>query len=146
MELTKMSRSSVTILVTLSAFALLLVNLSSRRLPGLRSFVQTGYPHVSAATGRDAQQALATQSHFTPLASGWDTEVGLKLFVEEKERLAKAVTSHPEKIYTHEVLPLAPVRSAQPWFLQKGMTGKGVPNWEYATFLNFFQHLAGRRY
>ena len=79
------------------------------------------------------------------LPSGWD-ESGINIYREKKEELARIVTSDPNKVFTHEVLPLAPVRTAHAWFQKQKMNGQGPSEWEPETFVRFFNHLAGCRY
>lgn len=80
-----------------------------------------------------------------PLPSGWD-EKGNSLYRNEKQRLAEALTTNPQAVYEHTVLPLGPVRTAHNWFRNAGFTGSGPGKWEHDTFVNFLHHISGCRY
>lgn len=95
--------------------------------------------HVMSTEGQWCSNRTAA------LPSGWD-EAGRGLHATTRSELAKAVTSQPNSVFTHQVLPLDPVRSAQRWFQGHGMNGQGPSRWEPETFENFFAHLTTCRY
>ena len=92
-----------------------------------------------------AHSSLSKFSHES-LPSGWDN-TGQELYHETKMIMAHRVTRYPNSILTHQILPLAPVRTAHRWFRsQFTIDGKGPSKWEPGTFETFFRYISSCRY
>lgn len=79
------------------------------------------------------------------LPSGWDY-MGQEMYREEKKLLVAGLTIDPKNTYTHQIIPLQPVRSAQSWFSSVGMDGKGPSSWEPETIDIFLTLASGCRF
>lgn len=107
-----------------------------------RSIPDCSFASISQKTQKSGAPPEET---ILPLPSGWDA-AGIKIYRDRKQATSESLTTNPNAVLEHTVLPLGPVRTSHVWFRGKKFDGSGQGTWEHQTFVNFFHHISGCRY